>query len=194
MFRKRKVLIGVLILAVLVFGWYHVFLDWSGRPYCHKQIMVGLTLCAEEQGLNINSHTNPFPNVGGLSSISLATIHKHMGGRMDWTKDYNYIPGLQESDPGHLILMYVNRPTRWTWHGKPPTVFEEKAWVIVPVDFCLRSRQASGRGESSERIPTDEFRRRLRETISFIQTNARPGWQTVVVEHTHFLESLGSQR
>lgn len=29
----------------------------------------------------------------------------------------------------------VGQPTRWAWHGPPPSMFAEKAWIIVPVDM-----------------------------------------------------------
>jgi hypothetical protein len=86
--------------------------------------------------------------------------------------------------------MYVGQPTRWTWHAQKPTIFREKAWIVVPVDFATGSRPQAGPGELSERISTDEFRRRLRRTVDFIRTNQRPNWQTIVAEHTKFLESI----
>ena len=116
-----------------------------------------------------------------------------MGGYMVWAKDYNYVPGLRENDPADLVLMYFNRPTRWNWHGHPPTIFKEKAWIIIPVDFDMgvNFRPHTGQGgECSERVSLDEFRSRLRRTLDFVRTNERPNWQTVVAEHSKFLESI----
>lgn len=48
----------------------------------------------------------------------------------------------------------------------------------------------SGVGEMSERLTTEEFKRRLGETIEFVRTNARPHWQEIVAEQTKFLESM----
>lgn len=185
--RKRLILRVAVTLAVLVgmpLGYYHLILDWDGRPVCHKQVNSAFRNWMEDRA------TNAFPNVDGVSRDSLAVIHDEMGGYMVWAQNYKYIPGLQQDDPGHLVLMYVNRPTRWTWHGPAPTVFEKRAWIVVPVDFAFGPRRPFGPGELSERVTPEEFKRRLTETIEFVRTNARPHWQTIVAEHTKFLESL----
>ena len=182
-------LIGLIGLALC----YHYFvLDWKERPYCHKQIMFGFIGWAEENGMDINSPTNTFPNLGGAGLKSLAAISNGMAGHMTWAKNYRYVPGLRKDDPGHLVLMYLDSPTRWTWHGTPPTIFTSNAWIIVPVDFKMGdSRPAAGPGELSERVSQAEFRSRLTDTLDFIRTNQRPNWPTIVAEHTKFLESLG---
>jgi hypothetical protein len=69
--------------------------------------------------------------------------------------------------------------------GQPLTVFEEKRWLVVPVDF------GDGRpvqGELSERVTMDEFKRRLSAPIDYVPTNQRPSWQAVVAEHTTFFQ------
>ena len=137
-----------------------------------------------------NSDTNAFPNATGHSADSLALIRDEMGGQMDWAQSYRYVPGLHRDDPGDLILMYLVQPTRWTWHGPPPTVFTPKAWIVVPLDFTMSGPLAAGRGELSERVSLDMFRSRLRRTLDFIRTNERPSWQTVVAEHTRFLDCI----
>lgn len=178
------------VLIGLVFAYYRFIVDWEGRSFCHKQVMSAFMNWMSDHGMDINSHTNNFPNVKGVGRDSLAAIHKSMNGHMGWADDYGYVPGLRENDPGELVLMYVDRPTRWTWHGPAPTVFEEKAWIVVPVDFAMGSRRQSGPGESSERVSLDEFRSRLKRTLDFIRTNERPDWQTIVAEHTKFLDSI----
>ena len=177
--------------AGLVFflAWSGLLFDQEGKPYCHKGFMFGFKRWMSDNGMDINSNTNVFPNIVGSSADSLTAIHDSMSGQMDWTKDYEYVPGLREDDPGHLVLMYMNRPTRWVWHGMPPTVFKTKAWIIVPVGFGT-GRRPEGPGELSERVSPDRFRERLRETLDFLRTNSRPHWQTVVAEHERFLESL----
>jgi hypothetical protein len=184
---------GALIAAVgLAVGYYYLILDWKGRPVCHKVVMVAFDEWMIANGMDTNSRTNSFPNVNGVGKDSLDSIRDAMGGYMDWVRDYRYVPGLRENDPGQLILMYYCRPTRWTWHGAPPTVLKEKAWMVVPVDFAIGDRRPEGSGELSERISPEEFKRRLRETIDFVRTNARPNWQSVVAEHTKFLEAVES--
>lgn len=192
--RKKRVIlwVGGAVAAIvgLAFGYYCVILDWSDRPFCHKQVMLSFLQWMGDQGMDFNSHTNAFPNVQGDGMESLATIREYMGGHMEWAEDYRYVPGLREDDPGDLVLMYFDRATRWTWHGPPPTIFEERAWIIVPVDFSMGVRPLSGPGELSERVTKEEFRRRLSNTLDFIRTNERPYWQTVVAEHAGFSDPI----
>jgi hypothetical protein len=153
--------------------------------------MLSFLMVMHESG-NILNDPKSFPNVKGLSRDSLETLRDSMAGYMDWVKDYNYVSGLRENDPAELVLMYFNRPTRWSWHGPPPTIFTEKAWILIPVDFDLGpSRPHTGQlGENSERVSLSEFRSRLRRTLDFVRTNERPNWQTVVAEHSKFLNSI----
>ena len=183
------------LLAALAFGYYYLILDWNGRPTCHKGITLDFLTVMHPNGGDILNDPKPFPNVGGRSSDSLATISESMAGQFKaLTNDYNYVAGLRENDPADLVLMYFNRPTRWNWHGSPPTIFKDKRWIIIPVDFGSGegSRPHTGQwGECSERVLEEEFRNRLKRTLDFIRTNERPNWQTVVAEHTKFLDSLG---
>jgi hypothetical protein len=177
-------------LVGLAFAAYYLILDWEGQPICHKAVRTAFKHSMSNNGWDINSGTNEFPNIKGVGVDSLTTISNGMAGHMTWVKDYRYVPGLREDDPGDLVLLYFNRPTRWTWHGPAPTIFEEKAWIVVPVDFVLGPRDRSGPGECSERIPLDQFRTRLRRTLDFVRTNERPHWQTIVADHSKFLDSL----
>jgi hypothetical protein len=181
------------LLAIVIGLWFSYNHFMEGRPYCHKGIMFGFKMWMRENGMDFNSHNNAFPNINGMGADSLATISNGMAGHMEWAKDYRYVPGLHEDDPGDLLLMYLDRPTRWTWHGSPPKVFmfKKKAWLVIPVDFTMGGRRPSpGGGELSERVSRDEFRSRLRRTLDFVRTNERPHWQTVVAEHTKFLDSI----
>lgn len=182
--------LGVLIIAGLVY--YFLILDWQGRPFCHKQISLAFLQAIFDQKLPAGEAvTNAFPNVNGRSWESLTVIRDNMDGdiNMRWARGYRYVPGLRADDPGDLVLMYLDQPTRWTWHGTPPTIFEKKAWIVVPVDFVMADRPRSGPGESSERIAGEEFRRRLQRTLDFLRTNERPHWEAVVAEHEAFLKS-----
>lgn len=191
--RKRITLWIVGFLAVLVglaLGFYYVILDWEGRPFCHKQVKFAFMSSMGDLGVDTDRRTIYYPNVNGVGRDSLATISEAMNGYMEWAEDYRYVPGLREGDPGDLVLMYIDRPTRWVWHGVPPTVFKEKAWIVVPLDFTWGDRPPAGPGEWSERVSLEEFRSRLRRTLDFLRTNERPDWQTVVAEHTMFLDSI----
>jgi len=192
---KRKILrwsagiLATLVCASFVYGRF--ILDWNGRPFCHRVIEGEFTQLMHPQGGDITQDPKPYPNVKGLSQDSLATVN----GCKDWAKDYNYIPGLREDDPQDLVLMYFNRPTRWNWHGPPPTVFGDKGWIVIPVNFDFMPNYLfKGEfGECSERVSLDEFRSRLKRTLDFIRTNNRPNWQAVVAEQTKFLDSINRQ-
>src|SRR5262249_19310414 len=144
-------------------------------------------------GMDINSRTNEFPNVNGASRESLDMLVEFLNGNVDWMNDYGYIAGLREDDPGDLVLLYFNRPTRWIWHGVPGSVFAKKEWIIVPVDFTLAGRPEARAGELNERVSAKELKRRIKQTLEFIRANERPHWQAIVAEHTKFVESIDSQ-
>lgn len=183
--RWGLIALGILVGLSLCYYWF--VLDWQGRPFCHKQIMMSLLTWIDDH------KTNAFPNVRGMSRDSLAAITEEMNGTA-WAVNYKYIPGLHKDDPGDLVLMYVARPTRWNWHGSPPTIFRHKAWILVPVEFEPRSHAGTELGELSERVPAKEFRQRLRNTLDFIRTNERPNWEAVLAEHTKLLGSLEREK
>ena len=60
------------------------------------------------------------------------------------------------------MLMYFNRPTRWTWFAAaPPTIFKEKEWIIIPVDFGIGMRPRSiQEGDYSERVSLKDVYKR----------------------------------
>lgn len=185
--KRALIWLGGLVatLVMLGAGYFCFILDWSGRPFCHKQYNLAFRIWMDERG------TNAFPNINGLSADSLMAIREEMGGGTRWSEHYNYVPGLHQDDPGQLVLLYFDAPTRWTWHGPAPTIFTERAWIVVPVDFASDfSRARFGGGEMSERLTTEQFKQRLSETVEFVRTNARPHWQEIVAEHTEFLESI----
>lgn len=85
MHRKRTVSwIGRLAVAVaaLVAGYGFFVLDWSGRPFCHKQYYVGFGSWMNDDNSNV------FPNIGGRSSDSLMAIREEMGGGAGWAEHY----------------------------------------------------------------------------------------------------------
>lgn len=183
----------LLVVAAATWAHFQFFRDWDGRPFCHKQYFSAFGIWATDQG------DGRYPNVAGDSRRSLLGLTNEMGSDPElWADQYNYVPGLKEGDPGHMVLMYVNRPTRWTWHGGlPPRLSEPYGWIIVPVDFKLLGNRKPmtgpgkiGSGELSEWITEDEFRRRLTTTLDYLRTNERPHWQAVLTEHMAFLNRL----
>ena len=172
------------ILLALPFVYNFLILDQSNRPFCHKQIESSFRVWMHE-------HNTPrYPNVQGNSQASLAQIRELLN-TDQVAKKYNYVPGLQEGDPGQLVIMYLRVPTRSKWHGQGGPRSNPKQWVLVPCDFVIYdSRIPSGPGELSEWVPFTEFRSRLLATLDFLRTNNRPNWQAAVAEHTKFLESV----
>lgn len=189
---RKLIWITVALLACvgLGLGYYFFILDWSNRPFCHKQMFFAFETWMNDNGENSIDASKPYPNQDGDSKASLFMIRDEMGGLTNWMQNYNYVPGLRSDDPGELVLLYLNRPTRWTWHGPPASIFKEKAWIIVPRDFVNLGRVVEGPGEMSERISTEQFKRRLSATIDFVRTNQRPHWEKIVEEHTRFLDSI----
>jgi hypothetical protein len=180
--RKLLIVIGVIVVAYV--SWKTV-LDRSSQPVCHKQID---SLFHEWQAKH---KTREFPNVRGESQASLSDMPQFKD-YAELKSHYSYVPGLTRDDPGDLVLMYVNSPTRWTWHGQTPTVFTPKVWILVPVDmkfYGIRDRDKLSPGEFSERVPFDEFRMRLEKTLKYLEDEKRPNWETAVKEHSEFLKT-----
>jgi hypothetical protein len=173
-------------------GYVRFVLDWRGQPVCHKVLMTSLDIWTEDHG------TNAFPNIGGRSRDSLAELRDTYPG-VQLEDRHGYVAGLRKDDPGDLVLMYLNEPSRWVWHGAPKIIFDRQAWIVVPVDFTMglhttRNTKIIGAGECSETLSPEQFRIRLQSTLDFVRTNNRPNWQTVVAEHSKFLESLEGPR
>jgi hypothetical protein len=178
----------VFALLLAQVGYIRFLLDWSGQPVCHKNLMFACEGWTEAQ------ETKAFPNINGIGRDSLVELHDQYPGA-NLEDRYGYVAGLYKGDPGDLVLMYVNQPTRWVWHGMPKTIFTKQAWIVVPVDFTMgmyseRETKITGGGECSETLSSEQFRTRLQRTLDYVRTNNRPNWQIVVAEHTKFLESL----
>jgi len=181
--KTNRVLWAVLAMAMF-FGMWFLLTDATGQPYCHKVVDTAI-----HNWQDVNN-TKSFPNADGDSAKSLEEFTQYLGGE-GLSDRYMYVPGLARNDPGDLILMYLPAPTRWTWHGQKPSIFEEKAWLIVPVDMKFYgSRQNLSPGEFSERVPFTEFKRRLQATLQFVEAEQRPNWQAIVKQHAAFLEAI----
>ena len=189
------VALPLLLLIGLPFGYYFLIVDHENSPFCHKLVMLGLISWTE------NHKTDVLPNVGGRSADSIAELIDQIGDQ-PWAETYHYVPGLQKGDPGDLVVMYMVQPTRYIFHGNPQTIFADKLWMIVSLDFGSYDsyltkpipREVPHGGECSERVTLDEFRARLRKTLDFLRDNNRPNWQTVVAEHEKFLDSIDSSK
>ena len=174
---------------------YFVPYDHQNEPFCHKAVFVGILIYFDEQ------KTDVLPNIGGRSADSISSMLKYWGDQ-PWADTYRYVPGLKKGDPGDLVLMYMPAPTRYVWHNNPQTIFAEKKWILVPLDFGSHAfemgaakvdRDIPFYGEECERVSLAELQSRLKKTLDYLRENNRPSWQTVAAEHETFLESAQKQ-
>ena len=101
---------------------FEVIADHEAQPVCHKQVDGAL------REWQTDHKTREFPNVRGESQASMLEL-PGIEDLPELKSHYNYVPGLTRDDPGDLVLMYVNQPTRWIWHGQTPTIFTKQAWI-----------------------------------------------------------------
>lgn len=181
--------IGILALfpiALIVHQFVLRDYDFASKPQCHKAVMLHLEAWRSEHGQTID-----FPNINGDSTASLKAIEMQWDG-VDVSEKYNYVPGLRNDDPPELVLMYLRLPTRWQWHGQPGSIFAEKEWIIVPIDFTQR-REGVSEGEENERLSTAELRERLKATLDYLKKNNRTHADAVAREHGRFLASIDTE-
>ncbi len=183
--RRRLMLVAAaLLLLVAVVQIRAVMHEPPGKPACHKTLQMSFVSWQQENS------TTAFPNVAGRSHQSLQTIAAMFDDKT-WLTSYACIPGLRNDDPGDLILMYMTKPTRWTWHGERPASAAQDRWLVVPIDFREgNQRTFSGEGERSERLTDSQFLKRLEKTLSFIEDAGRPNWEDIIQEHQPMLERL----
>lgn len=197
----RRSLIGglVAILSAILIFWFgilaafYLVMDHQNNPLCHKEALINV-----QNWLDLE-RTDFLPNIDGKSGQSLIKLNQFNQERAeDWAAKYQYVPGLRRDDPGDLVLMYFKVPTRYIWHENPQSIFRQRKWLIVPLDFNSGGigspvhREIPLIGENAERVSFEEFASRLRKTLQFLRDNNRPNWQTVVAENEAFLESFES--
>ena len=89
------------------------------------------------------------------------------------------------------FLLYLKKKTRRTWNGDhSASVFTQKKWFIGGPDYWWNPEEEHGLPEGGQVIDTPEFKRRLQMTLAFLQKNNRPHWDTVVKEHSAFLQTV----
>lgn len=175
-------LAGVAVTVTLCAVASITLLDREADPICHKNLFFAILNWQEKRA------TRYFPNIDGSSAASIEVLEE-LSVYRQLKSHYSYVPGLNRDDPEGLVLFYINRPTRWTSHVSTPWIFTSKEWILVPVDMEWKSsRSDAGPGEFSERVSFDEFRKRLRKTLDYIKTKQRPNWETIVKQHTDFLD------
>jgi hypothetical protein len=134
-------------------------------------------------------HNLAYPNESGDGSKSIEVIAARITApdAAHLRQDYAYVPGLKESDPAELILLYMKEPTRFKWHGDHPSLLRGKRWLVQTPDFRESDRPAEWCPERGQWIDTPEFRRRLEKTLSFLKEQQRPYWERIMQEHEAFL-------
>ena len=185
--QRRLILGAAALLLAGVVQIQAVMNEPPGKPVCHKAVNFALLSWQDQNA------TSGYPNVAGRSTDSLARCDKLLHNDKLSGK-YKYVPGLTRDDPGELVLLYMAKPTRWTWHGERPSKTAPLKWLVVPVDFRTSSRKFNGNGEQSEQLTEDQFFTRLEGTLRFIEANERPNWESIVKEHRAFLETVRKQQ
>jgi len=197
--RGVLVICGLLILIPIGFvAGFRLLHDPENMPLCGKETFINVLNWYDQHA------TNTLPNVDGKGVESLAKLIAYDSQEAkEWNEKYQYIPGLRKGDTGDSVLMYMKIPTRWVHHAAgPPSIFNQRRWVLVPLDFTEPGypyvqrvdREIPYRGESFERVSSEELESRLRKTLQFLQDNDRPHWQTVIAENKAFLKTLDGER
>jgi hypothetical protein len=188
----------LVIVAVVLFRF--VLVDWDAKPYCDKQITLAVSLWTHDRD------TNTLPNIEGSSSLSLASMAEQFVVTNIVLRDYQYIPGLQQDDPGDMVMIYFNQPTRWRLHVRPEGRWKPKHWLVIPIASLEAGvsrteerighapHQVLGFGEQGELLSTEQFTNRLLATLDYLRTNNRPHWQAIAKEHTAFIDSLSKDK
>lgn len=177
--RAARVIIGgIAVLALVVAAL--LALRSGPRPVCHRAVDG-----AFQQWMLETSHTNGFyPNADGIGSNSLAMIEPFFGHDI---QQYAYIPGLRSDDPKDLVLMYLKRPTRYSWHGDTEhTIFSPRRWMVVSPDIVMGGPYPEG----GDLVDGSELKRRVLRTVAYLKDHDREHWQTVAKEQEEFLKSV----
>ncbi len=157
-----------------------VALRSGNHPLCHRAVDG-----AFQQWMLETGHTNGvYPNADGMGSNSLAMIEPFFGHDI---QQYAYIPGLRMDDPNELVLMYLKRPTHYSWHGDTEhTIFSPYRWMVVSPDIVMGGPYPEG----GDLVDGPEFKRRILKTVAYLKDHDRPHWQVVAKEQEDFLKSL----
>lgn len=132
-----------------------------------------------------------YPNDDGESEKTIAQfapyLHNEQAKRL---QDYAYVPGLRDSDPENLILMYMKQKTRYTWHGDTRANRNKLMWIVFAPSLDSPFNTDEWCPEGARKLNTREFRTRLQATLDYLKTNNRPYWTNTVREHSAFLNSI----
>src|SRR5438309_10564358 len=108
--RRIAVGIGLAVVAVTAFL---IRFPPGPRPWCHRQVDGAFIQWMLSTG-QPSEYPHEYPNANGNGHASLALIEPYFGGDIH---DYGYVPGLREDDPKDLVLMYLKKKTRHSYHA-----------------------------------------------------------------------------
>ncbi len=190
---KKRWLRGVVVVLLLVLAVFCTVraLYSPRRMGPHPLCNISLDFMSWTMVEHPKEDNPPYPNVKGSGRESLREITKYMAPKYAdrLLRDYAYVPGLRPADPTDLVLLYLNRPTRYTWHGDTKALSRDPAWLTFSPCFDSPLDAPEWCPEDGRRLPPNEFRARLQRTLDFLKEEDRPHWQEVLQEHTAILES-----
>src|SRR4029079_15815008 len=131
----RSVVVTVFVAFTLLFSvplTLRLLSDGSNMPLCNKILMLQI-----QNWLDMHKDSSDLPNSEGTSARSLRQLNLSDQQKEieEWTTRYQYIPGLQRTDPGDLVVAYLKTPTRWKHHAAgAPWIFAEQKWILLPLD------------------------------------------------------------
>lgn len=187
--RRTKIIIGIGCL-VLIVGAISMR-QWIARGpqgpsfICHRNLVASM-----DQWAMATSNGDWYPNINGSGIDSLNVLAPYIY-KIEGLRDYRYVPGLKNNDPEALILIYLNEPSRKTWHGDNRWFLRNKRWIIINARTSSPGHTGGDDwSEVGEAITTPEFRKRLKLTLDYLEKSNRPHWQMIRQEHTAFLNSI----
>ena len=178
--KRKRIIIGIVVTLFAVIVGFLLRHPPDPLTLCQKMLDSGF-----EQWKQTNK-ANGYPNVHGDSTRSFAAAGVYMkGGGEDFNNTYGYVPGLKDDDPKDLVLMYLEKKTRRTWNGDfSGSILRKPKWMVIGPDFGFDLPEGGNLEETST------FKTRLQKTLDFLRENKRPYWETIVKEHTEFLNSI----
>ncbi len=195
---RAKSLLGLVIIVLAISSAVAVFSFRSRslgpRPFCHK-ILTGILIQREMEHRAKGDMSGAYPNVGGGSEKSMIEIASYFpspakDGATEMLRQYAFVPGLQESDPENLILMYLKQQTRYTWHGDTRANRNKLMWIVFSPGLDSPFDTDEWCPEGARKLNTREFKARLQATLDYLKANNRPYWTNTVREHSAFLNSI----
>lgn len=172
------------MLLAAVIGW--VLLRTPDPHFvCHKLFFHSLIAWQTE-----TTNGDWYPNIEGSQQKSLAVLEPYYV-VVSQIADHRYVPGLERNDSEDLILFYLCRPSRRTWHSDGHFLRLRKRWVVLGPRLMPKGESfAAEWSECGESLSTKDFKQRLARTLGYLRENNRTNWASVVQDHAAFLRTV----